>query len=448
MSKLPLEIKSLIISELEPPPHPVFDLEIIEKEEAAYHRDLRAVCLVWPDTIRIIRKILFRHVSLRVYDHDLDTSLRNLCQALENDPSVATFVQLLELSDDDDQVCPMSDHPLFNSVVSFVPKMDHLTILVIFGIHNFMSTESIASLCASQPSQVATCKLGMCKFSDVRAFCTFLSCWTTAGLYNLEIKGLSLRPNISHVELSRALRVFVNDWDNESTWIRWNMVDKPHRSSFLSVRTLEFIFPEPTHAKFNGGLMAMDLFGSTQWSPLKAMENLQVLGAFMENSLVHRINNLVHRYHHMRNCKLVNIPFDFSSVESITLSAVVDIDLNLMESDGHGVDCYIKSLAAVRSESRLRTVKFYFYVDRAVSGSIDDSWERLDTALSGDPLELEAVNFYVCPRASNGGKTFLVGLRGFLLEHVFPKIAAKYFLASGARSALTILEELFDPTRQ
>ncbi len=235
----------------------------------------------------------------------MHTSLRKLCQFLENNPSVAQFVHRLELYDGDQEAYPISDHPLLKSVLSYVLQMDHLTDIILYAIRDSMSTESIASLCASRAPWVSSCKIGMCRFSDVRAFSIFLSCWTTAGLDDLEIEGLSLRPNISEGELNRALRAFVNDWDSESTWTRWKMVDKPHYSSFLSLRSLGFVFPEmtpPAVIEYSGGLMAMDLFSSTEWSPLKALESLRVCGAFMENSIVHRINNLVLRYRSTLKC--------------------------------------------------------------------------------------------------------------------------------------------------
>ncbi|KAF9018405.1 hypothetical protein BDZ89DRAFT_350583 [Hymenopellis radicata] len=97
---IPLEIKTLIIRELSPygsESNPRYT-PVSGDEKAAYFCDLCTVCLVWPDTIAIIRQIIFERISLHANDRHIDSSLRNLCQALENDPNLSTFVAILEFS--------------------------------------------------------------------------------------------------------------------------------------------------------------------------------------------------------------------------------------------------------------------------------------------------------------------------------------------------------------
>ncbi len=123
----PLEIKTLVIHELSPynsvygPRHAIK----ADLKKAAYFRDLGTVCLVWPDTIAIVRKIIFETISLHSDDPQIDSSLRN--QA-----NLPTFVQILEFSDwnsrrfDRPPFIPTASRPLFLSFLSFIPQMHQL----------------------------------------------------------------------------------------------------------------------------------------------------------------------------------------------------------------------------------------------------------------------------------------------------------------------------------
>ncbi len=100
----------------------------------------------------------------------------------------------------------------------------------------------------------------------------------------------------------------------------------------------------------------------------------------------------------------MNVQFDFSSVERVTLKVVIDLDFDLFASETHAMNCYIKSLAAVPSGSRLKSVEFNFYTTLQPPDSDSAllySWEQLDATLSGDHLELEKLNFNVYYGASS-----------------------------------------------
>ncbi len=81
----------------------------------------------------INRRIIFETISLRSINYQNRAPLRNLCQALENNPGVSTYITELELFDLSHDLLaeslpsiPTPSHLLFLSFLSFIPEMHNL----------------------------------------------------------------------------------------------------------------------------------------------------------------------------------------------------------------------------------------------------------------------------------------------------------------------------------
>ncbi|KAF9035028.1 hypothetical protein BDZ89DRAFT_1110941 [Hymenopellis radicata] len=451
----PLEIKTLIIRELSPyasvfNPRYVF---VSEDQNAAYFRDLCTVCLVWPDTIAIIRKIVFKTISIRPNRHHIDASLRNLCQALENDPNLSTFVSTLEFSDwNTNGLLPQSPHfiptasrPLFLSFLSFIPKMHKLEHLRLDNMHFHENTSSIEfrdDLRVLKESSVKHLTLSNSTFS-ISAFNTFLSYWEDMDLEELFIDGISLVPHTAYMSNQMSLQIEEGtwDWDEEDTWTEWE-VNKPRTASFLFITDLELTLSESLGC---GILMLMDFLASHEWSPLVYVNCLQISGrgSAMTATTVIRINNLIRRYklsflwlNGFTNFQeTIGTPLYLGGVENTEMDLSLREDFRLFGLDEYRFNWYIESLAAVPPNSRLRELTLH--IDMPVPLEARDLrsqgfWGILDSALSGDNLQLDTltvdVDVSLTRPSQNSARTPEVAqLQTWFMEICFPELTAKYF---------------------
>ncbi|KAF8997690.1 hypothetical protein BDZ89DRAFT_1122348 [Hymenopellis radicata] len=451
MLHLPLEVKILIIRDLSPYLYgfnPKYERGV---QQVAYMRDLCAVCLVWPDTIAIIRRIIFKMISIRPNEHRIDASLRNLCQALENDPNVCTFVTILELSasnpsggpshlPEDSPFIPTSSQPLFRSFLSFIPNMCNLVNLRLDNIRFHQDTS--LDLRVLKGSSVMFLALENCSFS-FSSWCAFLGYWEQVEIMEFCLRGINFLPDTIHSwdsEQTPLLAEEVYNWDRESTWAEWK-VNKPSRSSFVGVTDLELTLSE---APGCGMLMLMDLLASAKWSPVMSVNTLQIWGSTMTATTVIRINNLIRRYETTLDTLWLNEFRDFEDAIGTPLYLAgipgLQIDLTVYETleiaDDDEFDWYVESLAAVPPNSRLQEVRLHLTIDLPREEISDLQtpvfWEELDTVLCGDNLELDSVTFQVAPTSWSADFTTRGAeeLRTWLREMCFPKVTAKYFRRS------------------
>ncbi|KAF9018740.1 hypothetical protein BDZ89DRAFT_338144 [Hymenopellis radicata] len=444
---IPLEIKTLIIRELSPyasRSNPR-STPVSGDENAAYIRDLCAVCLAWPDTIAIIRKILFEDISIRPNNHHIDASLRNLCQALENDPGLSTFVKTLEFSHRNTNsssrkkspFIPTASRSLFLSFLSFIPNMRKLRFLTLDNMcfHDETSIE-FNDLRVLKESSVTFLTLRNSTFS-IPAFNVFLGYWEGREL-DLSVDGISLIPHTTYTSDQMLLEIDedTGDWDEENIRTEWE-IDKPRAASFLSVTYLELKLSN------SGMLMLMDFLASDEWSPLKSVHGLEI---FSEDAItattVIRINNLIRRYEPVSYLGLnffsnefedaIGTPLYLAGIEHGGVRLRLHNCFTLFELDKDLFEWYIESFAAVPPNSSLRE----FCLELAVLVPLEARdlgsqgvWRRLDSALSGDNLQLETliIDVYLKP-SPNGARTpGLPQLQTWLMEICFPEVTAKYF---------------------
>ncbi|KAF9038325.1 hypothetical protein BDZ89DRAFT_1061312 [Hymenopellis radicata] len=388
----PLELKTLIIRELSPyasRSNPR-STPVSEDEKAAYFRDLCTVCLVWPDTIAIIRKILFNTISLRSNDRHIDSSLRNLCQALENDPSLSTFVKTLEFSHrntvslwaQNSPFIPTASRPLFLSFISFIPKMHKLRYLRLDNMHFHDDTSiEINDLRILKESLVMHLTFTNSTFS-IPALNAFLGYWESTELAAVCFDGISLVPHYTADQMLLKLED-TWDWDEEDTWTQWE-VDKPRTADFLNC----------------GMLMLMDFLASDEWSPL---EDVHILEIFSEDAMT------------ATTC-----------IGNVRLT--LDKCFAPIEPEQDLFKWYVKSLAAVPLDSRLRSSTWNLKCSKDL-GSQGVWVGKLDAVLSGENLQLKTLIIDVDLKPSpNGARTpELAQLQTWLMEICFPKVTARYF---------------------
>ncbi|KAF9018759.1 hypothetical protein BDZ89DRAFT_1073614 [Hymenopellis radicata] len=373
MPGIPLEIKTLIIRELSPYGNPRYTL----------------FCLVWPNTIAIIRKILFEEISIHA-------SLRNLCQALENDPGLSTFVKTLEFSHRN----PNGFRSLFLSFLSFIPKMHNLIFLRLDHM-DFHDETSIAFNDFRILRESSVTHLALCNSTfSIPAFNAFLGYW----------RGREL-------DLSMLLEIDEDawNWDERNTWTEWE-VEKPRTQSFAYATTLQLKLSNSLEC---GMLMLMDFLASYEWSPLDCVYDLVI---FSDDAItattVKRINDLIRRYEPVSYLRL---NFFSNEFEDAIGTPLIRKDFTLFERDEDQFKWYVESLTAVLPNSNLRefTLELHVRVPLKVRdlGS-QGVWGRLDSALSGDNLELETLII---------DTPGLAQLQTWLMEICFPEVTAKYF---------------------
>ncbi|KAF9018726.1 hypothetical protein BDZ89DRAFT_1073564, partial [Hymenopellis radicata] len=344
---IPLEIKTLIIRELSPygsTSNPR-STAVSGDEKAAYFRDLCTVCLVWPDTIAIIRKILFEKISLRFNDHRIDALLHSLCQALGNDPTgVSTFVKRLEfthrntngLLPKNSPFIPTASRSLFLSFLSFIPKMHKLRFLCLDNLHFHDETSiEFKALRVLKESSVTHLTLINSTFS-ISAFNAFLAYWEDMGLTEVCVESISLIPHTTYTRYTVGL-------DEEDTWTEWEVDNLPHTASFLFVTHLDLILSKSLGC---GTLMLMDFLASEEWSPFIDVDNLRIYAgeSAITATTVLRINNLIRR-HFTDFEDVAGTPLYLGGVESVKM------DLDICEDFA-----LFRILTAVPSNSRLREV--------------------------------------------------------------------------------------------
>lgn len=299
---IPLELKILVIRELSPS-HSTLPARKVRDENAAYFRDLRAVCLVWPNTIAIVRKILFEKIALRTHDHDLDASLRNLGQALENDLSLPTFVRTLEFShqntNEESFFIPISSRSLFLSFLSFIPQMHKLQFVRLDSMYFYekTSTQFLDDLGVLKQSSMKRLILSNNTFS-ISAFNALFNHWHDMEIQQVSVDAISLMPpSSSNIWMLLHLDEATWDWDDEDTWTDWEF-DRPRTASSCYVDILKLTL---SRAHVSGMLILMDILASREWSPFACVDLLEIsVGdsscSTMTATLVKRLNNLIHRY--------------------------------------------------------------------------------------------------------------------------------------------------------
>ncbi|KAF8992966.1 hypothetical protein BDZ89DRAFT_1085952 [Hymenopellis radicata] len=470
---IPLEIKTLIIQELSPyasRSNPR-STPVSGDENAAYIRDLCAVCLVWQDTIAIIRKILFRDISIRPNDHHIDASLRNLCQALENDRNLSTFVKTLEFSHrntnsssrKNSPFIPTASRSLFLSFLSFIPNMRKLRFLTLDNMcfHDETSIE-FNDLRVLKESSVTFLTLRNSTFS-IPAFNAFLGYWRGREL-DLSVDGISLIPHTTCMSNQMLLEIDEDtwNWDKENTWTEWE-VEKPRAASFLSVTYLELKLSN------SGMLMLMDFLASDEWSPLESVHDLEIFSDdAMTATTVIRINTLIRRYEPVSYLGLnffsnefedaIGTPLYLGGLERTVMAFSIHKDFTLFEFDEDCFNWHVESLVAVPPNSTLRELTLELHVCvplKARDLGSQGVWGILDAALSGNNLQFETliIGVYLEP-SPNGGRTpGLAQLQTWLMEICFPEVTAKYFSCDKEETEgremsalrLWIGDELVDP---
>ncbi|KAF9027599.1 hypothetical protein BDZ89DRAFT_796481 [Hymenopellis radicata] len=132
-SRLPLEIKSSIIDELD-------------------DADLGAMALVWPETLATIRRRTFNSVVISHRPHHcedhadeayrrIQSSLCNLKALLESTPDIAGYIRVLHLRESTFGRVPrfpVSRHTVLSEFLRFIPEMRNLERLILEGLNFWM----------------------------------------------------------------------------------------------------------------------------------------------------------------------------------------------------------------------------------------------------------------------------------------------------------------------
>ncbi|KAF9027609.1 hypothetical protein BDZ89DRAFT_1066713 [Hymenopellis radicata] len=132
-SRLPLEIKSSIIDELD-------------------DADLGAMALVWPETLATIRRrtfnsVVISHRAHHCEDHAdeayrrIQSSLCNLRALLESTPDISRYIRVLHLRESTlgwVPRFPISRHTVLSEFLGFVPEMRNLERLILEGLNFWM----------------------------------------------------------------------------------------------------------------------------------------------------------------------------------------------------------------------------------------------------------------------------------------------------------------------
>ncbi|KAF8997686.1 hypothetical protein BDZ89DRAFT_1083517 [Hymenopellis radicata] len=425
MPDIPLEIKtSSSMNCLHTAPY-LFRCHV-EDEKAAYFRDLCAVCLVWPDTIAIIRQSYLQN-DISSLQRSPYRRPRQRSQS-SHVPSCSPFI-------------PTASRSLFLSFLSFIPKMHKLRFLHLDNMcfHDETSIE-FNDLCVLKESSVTDLTLRNSTFS-IPAFNVFLGYWRGRELY-LSVDGISLIPHTTYTSDQMLLEIHEDtwDWDEEITWTEWE-VEKPRTASFVYATTLQLHLSNSLEC---GMLMLMDLLASYEWSPLDCVYNLEI---FSEDAItattVIRINTLIRRYEPVSYLGLnffsnefedaIGTPLYLGGLERTVMGFRIRKDFTLFELDEDCFEWHIESLTAVPPNSELRELTLGLSqlvpleaVDFKGSQGI---WRRLDGVLSGDNLQFETliIDVYLKP-SPNGARTpGLAQLQTWLMEICFPKVTAKYF---------------------
>ncbi|KAF8867701.1 hypothetical protein CPB85DRAFT_1370144, partial [Mucidula mucida] len=342
---------------------------------------------------------------LRSINYENKAPLRNLCQALENDPGVSTYITELELLDlsydllaESLPSIPTPSRLLFLSFLSFIPEMHNLRRLCFDKMWfrddtriNFCSDFSVL-----EESSVTHLTLINCDFS-ISALNVFLGHWRDMGLTDICFDGISLIPYNS--QTSPVFEETIYDWDEEDTWRHW------------AVKELELTFSETLGC---GIFMLMDLLASKEWSPFIDLDYLRINAGesdAMTVASVTRINNLISRYnpsalwlHQFTDFEIViDTPLNFGGIESVKMELNVCNDFTIVGLDEDHFEWYLKSLAAVPRDSRLREISLLLHIlvpleakDLGSQGVLG----RLDSALCGDNIQLEKLDIYISPTST------------------------------------------------
>ncbi|KAF9018734.1 hypothetical protein BDZ89DRAFT_1073578 [Hymenopellis radicata] len=235
-----------------------------------------------------------------------------------------------------------------------------------------------------------------------------------------------------------VLEEHIYNWDEEDTWTEWD-VDKPRTASFLCVSELAL---KLSKSRGCGMLMLLDFLASDYWSPLEYVHTVHVYSEdSMTATTVIRINNLIRRYklsylglNFFTNQfeDAIGTPLNLGGLKRAVMGFRIRNDFTLFELDEDRFDWHVKSLVAVPPNSRLR--KLTLELAQLVpleAGDFKGSqgvWGRLDSALSGENLQLKTLIIDVFLEPSSNARTpRLVQLQTWLTEICFPEVTAKYF---------------------